>query len=207
MFSRLLAAGARGRYLPDLIIYHHVPPGPAYQELSPPLVLLARCIDGKPEAGRRWGRGEFAGHSSPRHRRSITRSGRYGMDAPARPLPAATGVRERVEDVERFRAGVRQTSAWKAAARTTSCSRLAARCSTGSACGRSECFPLESRTHPDRQPVPRVDHHAAGNAHRSSAELFEALHARHEERSEERGRAASLCAATPPSARGSRSRE
>ena len=26
MFSRLLAAGARGRYLPDLIIYHHVPP-------------------------------------------------------------------------------------------------------------------------------------------------------------------------------------
>ena len=54
MYHRLLALGARGRYVPDLVIYHHVPAARLTKRYFRTVVLLARRVarcDGQRQAG------------------------------------------------------------------------------------------------------------------------------------------------------------
>ncbi len=56
MYHRLLARGAHGRYVPDLVIFHHVPATRLTKRYFRTLVLLARRIarrDGSQPAARR----------------------------------------------------------------------------------------------------------------------------------------------------------
>ena len=47
MYRRLIDSGARGRYLPDLVVHHHVHPDSAAQGLLPLVVFLERRFEGR----------------------------------------------------------------------------------------------------------------------------------------------------------------
>ena len=88
MYHRLLAHGARGRYVPDLVIYHHVPAARLTQTLLPPLVLLARRVarrhGSRPARAGRVPRWDSALPDWTRRARACAPGGRTRLDWAAR---------------------------------------------------------------------------------------------------------------------------